>query len=177
MLKGLNREAGVRPALSRNCNGEQSRICPLGKPEKAWPSDDPKPGELPVLTSVMTCDAQGGYMCTVYLMKTVLSLFCCVLQLGGCVSWCVVMMYFDRKLTHWQFPVLFLGYMGMKLKKIIKEIENNDESTITVDKANYIALLREVNRLRFKCSQRGALSRSKKMSSKDNGDEPEAVLG
>lgn len=29
--------------------------------------------------------------------------------------------------------------MGMKLKKIIKEIENNDESTITVDKANYIA--------------------------------------
>ena len=46
-------------------------------------------------------------MCTVYLMKTVLSLFCCVLQLGGCVSWCVVMMYFDRKLTHWQFPVLF----------------------------------------------------------------------
>lgn len=37
---------------------------------------------------------------------------------------------------------------GMKLKKIIKEIENNDESTITVDKANYIALLREVNRLR-----------------------------
>lgn len=49
--------------------------------------------------------------------------------------------------------------MGMKLKKIIK---NNDESTITVDKANYIALLREVNRLRFKCSQRGALSRSKK---------------
>ena len=21
---------------------------------------------------------------------------------------CVVMMYFDRKLTHWQFPVLFL---------------------------------------------------------------------
>ena len=59
--------------------------------------------------------------------------------------------------------------MGMKLK--------NDESTITVDKANYIALLREVNRLRFKCSQRGALSRSKKMSSKDNGDEPEAVLG
>ena len=33
--------------------------------------------------------------------------------------------------------------MGMKLKKIIKEIENNDESTITVDKANYIALLRE----------------------------------
>lgn len=67
--------------------------------------------------------------------------------------------------------------MGMKLKKIIKEIENNDESTITVDKANYIALLREVNRLRFKCSQRGALSRSKKMSSKDNGDEPEAVLG
>ena len=53
--------------------------------------------------------------------------------------------------------------MGMKLKKIIKEIENNDESTITVDKANYIALLREVNRLiRFKCSQRGALSRSKK---------------
>ena len=108
MLKGLNREAGVRPALSRNCNGEQSRICPLGKPEKAWPSDDPKPGELPVLTSVKTCDAQGGYMCTVYLMKTVLSLFCCVLQLGGCVSWCVVMMYFDRKLTHWQFPVLFL---------------------------------------------------------------------
>ena len=67
--------------------------------------------------------------------------------------------------------------MGMKLKKIIKEIENNDESTITVDKANYIALLREVNRLRFKCSQRGALSRSKKMSSKDNGDEHEAVLG
>lgn len=67
--------------------------------------------------------------------------------------------------------------MGMKLKKIIKEIENNDESAITVDKANYIALLREVNRLRFKCSQRGALSRSKKMSSKDNGDEPEAVLG
>lgn len=66
--------------------------------------------------------------------------------------------------------------MGMKLKKIIKEIENNDESTITVDKANYIALLREVNRLRFKCSQRGALSRSKKMSSKDNSDEPEAVL-
>lgn len=66
---------------------------------------------------------------------------------------------------------------GMKLKKIIKEIENNDESTITVDKANYIALLREVNRLRLKCSQRGALSRSKKMSSKDNGDEPEAVLG
>lgn len=63
--------------------------------------------------------------------------------------------------------------MGMKLKKI----KNNDESTITVDKANYIALLREVNRLRFKCSQRGALSRSKKMSSKDNGDEPEAVLG
>ena len=60
---------------------------------------------------------------------------------------------------------------------LIKEIENNDESTITVDKANYIALLREVNRLRFKCSQRGALSRSKKMSSKDNGDEPEAVLG
>ena len=113
-------------------------------------------------------------MCTVYLMKTVLSLFCCVLQLGGCVSWCVVMMYFDRKLTHWQFTVLFLG---MKLKKIIKEIENNDESTITVDKANYIALLREVNRLRFKCSQRGALSRSKKMSSKDNSDEPEAVLG
>ena len=69
MLKGLNREAGVRPALSRNCNGEQSRICPLGKPEKARPSDDPKPGELPVLTSVKTCDAQGGYMCTVYLIE------------------------------------------------------------------------------------------------------------
>lgn len=34
---------------------------------------------------------------------------------------------------------------GMKLKKIIKEIENNDESTITVDKANYIALLRDKN--------------------------------
>lgn len=49
--------------------------------------------------------------------------------------------------------------------------------SLFVDKANYIALLREVNRLRFKCSQRGALSRSKKMSSKDNGDEPEAVLG
>lgn len=46
---------------------------------------------------------------------------------------------------------------GMKLKKIIKEIENNDESTITVDKARYIALLREVNRLRFKCSQRGGV--------------------
>ena len=28
--------------------------------------------------------------------------------------------------------------MGMKLKKIIKEIENNDESTITVDKANIL---------------------------------------
>ena len=69
MLEGLNREAGVRPALSRNCNGEQSRICPLGRPEKAWPSDDPKPGELPVLTSVKTCDAQGGYICTVYLME------------------------------------------------------------------------------------------------------------
>lgn len=27
---------------------------------------------------------------------------------------------------------------GMKLKKIIKEIENNDESTITVDKANLL---------------------------------------
>lgn len=52
--------------------------------------------------------------------------------------------------------------MGMKLKKIIKEIENNDESTITVDKANYIALLREVNRLRFKCSQRGACLAVKK---------------
>lgn len=65
---------------------------------------------------------------------------------------------------------------GMKLKKIIKEIENNDESTITIDKVSYIALLREVNRLRFKCSQRGALSRSKKMRSKDNGDEPEVVL-
>ena len=37
---------------------------------------------------------------------------------------------------------------GMKLKKIIKEIENNDESTITVDKASYIALLREVNRIK-----------------------------
>ena len=35
--------------------------------------------------------------------------------------------------------------MGMKLKKIIKEIENNDESTITVDKANYIALLRWID--------------------------------
>ena len=69
MLKGLNREAGVRPALSRNCNGEQSHIRPLGRPEKAWPSDDPKPGELPVLTSVKTCDAQGGYICTVYLME------------------------------------------------------------------------------------------------------------
>lgn len=67
MLGGLNREAGVRPALSRNCNGERSRICPLGKPEKAWPSNDPKPGELPVLTSVMTCDAQGGYICTVFI--------------------------------------------------------------------------------------------------------------
>ena len=66
--------------------------------------------------------------------------------------------------------------MGMKLKKIIKEIENNDESTITVDKANYSALLREVNRLRFKCSQRGALSRSKKMACKDNSDDPEAVM-
>lgn len=78
MLKGLNREAGVRPALSRNCNGEQSRICPLGKPEKARPIDDPKPGELPVLTSVMTCDAQGGYMCTVYLIEnsTVAFLLC-----------------------------------------------------------------------------------------------------
>lgn len=62
---------------------------------------------------------------------------------------------------------------GMKLKKIIK---NNDESTITVDKARYIALLREVNRLRFKCSQRGALSRSKKMACKDNSDDPEAVM-
>lgn len=51
--------------------------------------------------------------------------------------------------------------MEYEIKKIIKEIENNDESTITVDKANYIALLREVNRLRFKCSQREALSRSK----------------
>ena len=67
--------------------------------------------------------------------------------------------------------------MGMKLKKIIKEIENNDESTITGDKANYIALLREGNRLRFKWSQRGAWSRRKKRSSKDNSDEPEAVLG
>lgn len=115
------------------------------------------------------------------------------MQLGGYVSWCVVMMYFDRKLTHWQFPVLFwiqsashlkeggLFWLqqpntGMKLKKIIKEIENNDESTITVDKASYIALLREVNRLRFKCSQRGALSRSKKMACKDNSDDPEAVM-
>lgn len=114
------------------------------------------------------------------------------MQLGGYVSWCVVMMYFDRKLTHWQFPVLFLDTKrkslegglfwlqqpntGMKLKKIIKEIENNDESTITVDKASYIALLREVNRLRFKCSQRGALSRSKKMACKDNSDDPEAVM-
>ena len=61
--------------------------------------------------------------------------------------------------------------------EIKENYQNNDESTITVDKANYIALLREVNRLRFKCSQRGASSRSKKMSSKDNGDEPEAVLG
>lgn len=77
MLEGLNREAGVRPALSRNCNGERSRICPLGKPEKAWPSNDSKPGELPVLTSVMTCDAQGGYICTVFIVfsKTVLSRF------------------------------------------------------------------------------------------------------
>lgn len=57
-----------------------------------------------------------------------------------------------------------------------REIENNDESTITVDKARYIALLREVNRLRFKCSQRGALSRSKKMACKDNSDDPEAVM-
>ena len=111
------------------------------------------------------------------------------------------MMYFDRKLTHWQFPVLFLDTKRKsleggravlaaaaqyllkihiihinKLKKIIKEIENNDESTITVDKASYIALLREVNRLRFKCSQRGALSRSKKMACKDNSDDPEAVM-
>ena len=46
---------------------------------------------------------------------------------------------------------------------------------ITVDKASYIALLREVNRLRFKCSQRGAAARSKKMRSNDNSEEPEAV--
>ncbi|MFR8986464.1 MAG: hypothetical protein ACLVJE_08680 [Phascolarctobacterium faecium] len=45
--------------------------------------------------------------------------------------------------------------MGMKLKKIIKEIENNDESTITVDKANYIALLREVNRLSLSARKEG----------------------
>ena len=48
-LNGLNREAGARPALSRNCNGEQDRIRPLGNsPEKARWSDDPKPGELSV---------------------------------------------------------------------------------------------------------------------------------
>jgi hypothetical protein len=64
---------------------------------------------------------------------------------------------------------------GMKLKKIIKEIEKNDDTMITVDKASYIALLREVNRLRFKCSQRGAAARSKKMRSNDNSEEPEAV--
>ena len=69
------------------------------------------------------------------------------------------MMYFDRKLTHWQFPVLFL-----------------DTRRKSLDGASYIALLREVNRLRFKCSQRGALSRSKKMACKDNSDDPEAVM-
>ena len=75
----------------------------MGRPEKAWPSDDPKPGELPVLTSVKTCDAQGGYICTVYLMENSTVAF-----LLYFAAWCVVMMYFDRKLTHWQFPVLFL---------------------------------------------------------------------
>jgi hypothetical protein len=65
--------------------------------------------------------------------------------------------------------------IGMKLKKIIKEIEKNDDAMITVDKASYIALLREVNRLRFKCSQRRASAHSKKMHGKDNSDEPEAV--
>lgn len=60
--------------------------------------------------------------------------------------------------------------------EIKENYQNNDESTITVDKARYIALLREVNRLRFKCSQRGALSRSKKMACKDNSDDPEAVM-
>ena len=48
--------------------------------------------------------------CFYWFKKNGIVAFCCVLQLGGCVSWCVVMMYFDRKLTHWQFPVLFLGY-------------------------------------------------------------------
>ena len=37
----------------------------------------------------------------------------------------------------------------MKLKKIIREIEMNSEPTITIDKERYIALLREVNRLRL----------------------------
>lgn len=35
-----------------------------------------------------------------------------------------------------------------KLKKITKEIENNDKSTITVDKSDYIALLHEVNMIK-----------------------------
>jgi hypothetical protein len=63
----------------------------------------------------------------------------------------------------------------MKLKKIIREIEMNSEPTITIDKARYIALLREVNRLRFKCSQRSAAGRSKKLTVKD-GEEPGSVL-
>lgn len=45
--------------------------------------------------------------------------------------------------------------MGMKkLKHVISEIEKGEESTITVNRADYIALLREVNNLRFKCSRR-----------------------
>lgn len=65
--------------------------------------------------------------------------------------------------------------MTMKLKKIIKEIEKNGEQTITVDKDRYIALLREVNRLRFKCSQRGA-SRSKKLADKEADEKTEVVF-
>lgn len=32
-------------------------------------NDELESEELPVLTSVKTCDAQGGYICTVYLME------------------------------------------------------------------------------------------------------------
>lgn len=63
----------------------------------------------------------------------------------------------------------------MKLKRVIKEIEKNGEATVTIDKDRYIALLRELNRLRFKCSHRGASAGNKKAPANDDA-EPEAVM-
>ena len=40
----------------------------------------------------------------------------------------------------------------MKMKKFIKEIKNTDGEKITISKKEYIALLEEIRRLRFKCS-------------------------